>query len=91
MTRSLQRATNAQQLFFCRRGTRDQLSLDRFVQDRARGGKADRASAKTFLHNGRHPRNLSLCWLLVCRTAITHYVGTHRSVGDLSGNIHCAI
>ena len=61
------------------------------MQNGPRGREADRARAKTLLHDDRHPRNLGLRRLLIGRTTITHHVGTHRAMGDLSGDIDGAI
>ena len=57
------------------------------MQDRARGREANRAGSKALFNNGRHPRNLSFCRFLICRTAVTHHIGTHCAMGDLGGYV----
>ena len=87
MAGALQCTTDTQQLFFGRSGSGHQFTVNGFMEDRPRRGEPDGSGLKPLLHNCRHPGDLCLRGRFVGRTAITHDVGTHCSVGHLCGDI----
>ena len=79
--------SDAEKLFLGRGRAGHEHAVDRFVEDRARGRKAESPCAQAFLDDPGHLRDIGFGRRLVRRAAFAHHIGADGAVRDVCSHI----